>query len=82
MAHKLALFTSQAADNIAYLKKYRETLTSIFYHFKHSSLRTANLAKIEDVLNDRNLKSKRSMLCDGLHFIVHLKQFFTLGDHL
>lgn len=58
MAHKLALCTSQAADKVTYLKKYRETLTSIFYHFKHSSLRTSNLAKIEDVLNDKKLKIK------------------------
>lgn len=58
MAHKLALCTSQAADSIPYLKKYKEILTNIFYHFKHSSLRTANLSKIEHILNDKQLKIK------------------------
>ncbi|XP_060606407.1 zinc finger protein 862-like [Ruditapes philippinarum] len=58
VAHKLALCTSQAAESIPYLKKYKEILTNIFYHFKHSSLRTANLSKIESVLNDKQLKIK------------------------
>lgn len=58
MAHKLALCTSHAADSVNYLKKHREILTNIFYHFKHSSLRTPNLSKIEDVLDDKKLKIK------------------------
>ena len=58
MAHKLALCTSQASDSVTYLKKYKETLTNLYYHFKHSSLRTTNLAKIEEVLNDKQLKIK------------------------
>jgi hypothetical protein len=33
-------------------------LTNIYCHFKHSSLRTANLSKIESVLNDKQLKIK------------------------
>lgn len=58
MAHKLALCTSHAADSVNYLKKHREILTNIFYYFKHSSLRTANLSKIVDVLDDKKLKIK------------------------
>ena len=58
MAHKLALCTSQSADHVVYLKKYREILTNIFYHFKHSSLRSSNLNKIEAVLHDKQLKIK------------------------
>ena len=53
MAHKLALCTSQAAESVIFLKKYKEALTNLFYYFKHSSLRTANLSKIEEVLNDK-----------------------------
>ena len=58
MAHKLALCTSQAAESVTFLKKYKEALTNLFYYFKHSSLRTANLSKIEEVLNDKKLKIK------------------------
>lgn len=58
IAHKLALCSSQSADHVVYLKTYREILTSMFYYFKHSSLRTSNLNKIEAVLQDKQLKIK------------------------
>ncbi|KAJ8307791.1 hypothetical protein KUTeg_014656 [Tegillarca granosa] len=58
MAHKLALCTSQAADDVSY--------------FKHSSLRTANLSKIEEVLDDKQLKIKE----------IHSKRWFAFFSAL
>ena len=60
MAHKLALCTSQAAESVTFLKKYKEA--NLFYYCKHSFLRTATLSKIEKVLNDKKLKIKGGSL--------------------
>ena len=44
------------------LKKYKGALTNLFYYFfKHSSLCTATLSKIEEVLNDKKLKEVHSV---------------------
>ena len=40
IAHRLALVTSQAAKDMAYIAKYQGTLTSIFYYFKASAVHT------------------------------------------
>ena len=45
-AHKLALCTSQAAENVTLLKRYKETLTSIYFYFKGSHNREDKLKEI------------------------------------
>ncbi|KAJ8303761.1 hypothetical protein KUTeg_018684 [Tegillarca granosa] len=65
----------QAADDVSYLKKYREILTTMFYHFKHSSLRTANLSKIEEVL-DKQLKIKEIHSVGWFAFFSALEAVF------
>ena len=56
LAHKLALVSSQAANNVPYLKEYQETLTGIFYFFKSSSLRHDRLENIQKLLDEATLK--------------------------
>ena len=58
MAHRLALCTSQAANEVAYVKKYREIISNIYFHFKHSAVRTADLKLIEAILDDKQLNLK------------------------
>ena len=58
VAHRLALCSSQAADEIPYMKKHQETLTSIFYHFKKSAVRTSKVMEIQGVLDNPILKYK------------------------
>lgn len=58
IAHKLALVTSQAANDIPYLVDYQNTLTGIFYFFKASANRVTKLSAIQDVLDEPNLKIK------------------------
>ncbi|XP_070576346.1 uncharacterized protein C17orf113-like [Ptychodera flava] len=58
VAHRLALCTSQAADGIPYLKKYRQTLTDIYYYFKRSAVRTEGVKEIQAILDDPSLKYK------------------------
>ena len=56
IAHRLALVTSQAAKDVTYLAKYQDTLTSIFYYFKASAVRTDALKAIQLVLDEPQLK--------------------------
>ena len=52
MAHRLALCTSQAADKVPYLKEYQQTVTNIFYYFKHSANCVHKVKAIQDLLED------------------------------
>ena len=56
IAHRLALCTSQAANQVSYLKEYQETVTSIFYYFKHSSVRVEKMKEIQNLLEDPVLR--------------------------
>ena len=56
IAHRLALVTSQAAKDMAYIAKYQGTLTSIFYYFKASAVHTDALKAIQQVLDEPQLK--------------------------
>ena len=46
IAHKLQLCVSQAAEKVKFLKQFQEMLTSMFYHFKKSALRTEKLKAV------------------------------------
>ena len=52
MAHRLALCTSQAADKVPYLKEYQQTVTNIFYYFKHSANCVHKMKAIQDLFED------------------------------
>ena len=65
MAHRLALCTSQAANDIPRLKKYQEWLTSLFYYMKASATREHELHKVQEVLNHPVLKYKE------IHAVYH-----------
>jgi len=58
VAHKLALCTSQAAENIPQLKDHQETLTQLFKYFKFSSKRADKMRKIQEILDGPVLKYK------------------------
>lgn len=56
IAHRLALVMSQAASSVPNLNKVQETLTSIFYYFKHSAVRVASLSAIQQILDSSQLR--------------------------
>ena len=58
ITHKLQLCVSQAAEKVKFLKEFQEMLTSMFYHFKKSALRTEKLKAVQEVLNEPQLKYK------------------------
>ena len=55
IAHRLALACGQAANEIPYLKKFKDILDQIYRFYKYSPVRTAGLKEIQDVLNDPRL---------------------------
>ena len=58
IAHRLALVSSQAANEIPYLKEYQETLTGLFYFFKASASHCEKLKEIQHLLEDDSIKIK------------------------
>lgn len=61
IAHKLQLCVSQAAEKVKFLKEFQEMLTSMFYHFKKSALRTERLKAVQEVLNEPQSKYKQPL---------------------
>ena len=56
VAHRLALATSQAADQVPYIKRFKLILGQLYRFYEYSAVRTAGLKEIQDVLNDPRLK--------------------------
>ncbi|XP_046583689.1 zinc finger protein 862-like [Haliotis rubra] len=59
VAHRLNLCTSKAADEVEYVGKvFQKTLTDLFYYFKKSACRVAELAEVQKLLDDPQIKVK------------------------
>ena len=82
IAHKLALCTSQAASKVPYMKEYQETLTTLFYHFKKSAVRSQKLAAIQKVLEEPTIQVKEVFEVRWLSFFNALEVIFRCLDSL
>ena len=71
-AHKLALCTSQAAESVSLMQKYKDTLKSIYYYFKGSHCRSDKLKAVQDILDSPQLKVKE----------IHDVRWFAFYDSL
>ena len=60
-AHRLALASSQAAESIAYLKRFDNHLITLFYYFKNSPVREAALHQIQEIMEEPVLRLKRAV---------------------
>ncbi|MGH0120158.1 UNVERIFIED_CONTAM: hypothetical protein FKN15_065919 [Acipenser sinensis] len=58
IAPRLALVTNQAANNVNYMQKFQEMITSLYCYFKHSAVRVAKLQEMQEVLDAPLLKIK------------------------
>ena len=67
IAHKPALYTSQAAENNPLLKKHQQILTDLFYYFKGSAKRAAKHHVIQVLVDDPALTIKETHSVDGCH---------------
>ena len=56
--HRVALAAAHAADNIPYLKRFKETVQSLFLFYRNSAVRMAGLHAIQEILNDPIIKLK------------------------
>ncbi|RXM33483.1 hypothetical protein EOD39_5412 [Acipenser ruthenus] len=66
IAHRLALVTSQAANNVTYMQKFQEIITSLYYYVKHSTVHVAKLQEMQKVLDAPLLKIKEILQYIGL----------------
>ena len=72
IAHRLALATSEAAENVLYLKEFQEMLTSLYYYFKKNLLsEMRNSGKFRKFSMSLHSDVKKSMLFVGYHFTKH-----------
>ena len=63
--HRRALAAAHAADNIPYLKRFKETVQSLFLFYHNSAVRMAGLHAIQEISNDPIIKLKQAKMFDG-----------------
>ena len=56
IAHRVALACGQAANEIPYLKRFKDILDQLYRYYENSAVHTAGLRAIQTVLNDPHLK--------------------------
>ena len=56
IAHRLALAAGQSANEIPYLKRFKDILDQLYRFYEYSAVRTAGLKEIQDILNDPQMK--------------------------
>ena len=60
VAHRLALAAAQAADEVAYVQKFKAILAQLYRFYDYSAVRTAGLKGIQEILNDPRLKLSKA----------------------
>ena len=73
MAHRLALCTSQAANGIPSLVKFKEILTALYRHFDQSALQSQSLAEFQKIFEHPELKLKE--VFDTLYQVVFILRY-------
>ena len=61
VAHRLALAAGQAAEEVAYIKKFKAILSQLYRFYDFSAVRTAGLRGIQEVLNDPKFKLTKGL---------------------
>ena len=56
IAHRLALDAGQVANEVTYLKRFKDVLDQLYRFYENSAVRFAGLKSIQEVLNDPCLK--------------------------
>ena len=82
MAHCLALCTSQAANQVEKMEKYRQLLTDLYYYFSKSAKRVAGLNAIQEILESPQLKIKEMHSVRWFAFYSALETVYRSWDAL
>ena len=80
IAHHLALACGQAANEIPYLKNFKDILDQFYRFYKFSPIRTVGLNEIQDVLNDPRLNLTQAKDVRWLSHdraVSHLRKCFS-----
>ena len=59
-AHRLALACSQTGEDVDYVSKFKRSLSTLFWFFQASPVRTSGLKAIHEMLNSTYLKLKEA----------------------
>ena len=81
IAHRLALWTSQAAEGIKSLKRYQDRMTSLFYYFKASATCEKEIHNIQGILDHPKLCYKEVHAVLWLSFYEALASTYRIIDH-
>ena len=81
VAHRLALYTSQAANAIPYLAKFKEILTALYCYFDKSAFWSQSLAEVQKIFEHPELKIK-CLISGGFHSRVLWRHCTALGSLL
>ena len=60
VAHRLALACSQAGESVQYVQKFKKSLTTLYWYFQASAVRTAGLKAVQELLDSPVLKIKEA----------------------
>ena len=60
VAHRLALAAAQSSESIPYLKKFKNTIHSLYLFYHRSSVRMTGLHALQDVLGDPEINLKEA----------------------
>ena len=81
-AHRVALISQQAAENIPAINTFQETVTSIYYYFHKSPKRYDELESIQQLLEDPVLKYKEVHSVRWLSFYKSIETIHKTLDSL
>ncbi len=60
VVHRLALAAAQASESIPYLKKFKNTIHSLYLFYHNGSVRMSGLHAVQDVLGDPEINLKET----------------------
>ena len=81
-AHRIALVSEQAAENVPAVRDFRKTLESIYYYFYKSPARCDQLESIQKVLEDPVLRIREVHSVRWLSFFMALETVYRTTDSL
>ena len=80
VAHRLALVSAQAANDIRYLNEFKDVLRQLFHFYHNSGVRMSGLKAIQDVLGEADVSLKEGKDVRWLSYnaaVSALRQFYS-----
>ncbi|KAK3101209.1 hypothetical protein FSP39_001774 [Pinctada imbricata] len=81
-AHKIALCSEQAAENIPAMKYYQQIVESLFYYFKKSPKRNEEVSAVQTLLDEPSLRYREVHQVRWLSFYQALDAIYRTLDSM